>query len=72
MSERARIIAWWGYVICVVVIFEVVFQIGGFGPALLAALASIAILGAILKLVIGRLPRRPHRRQPDEIANDPG
>ncbi len=72
MSERTRIIAWWGYVICVVVIFEVVFQVSGFGPALIAALASIAILGSALKFVIGRLTRRPQRRQPDEITNDAG
>lgn len=72
MSERARIIAWWGYVICVVVIFEVVFQVSGFGPALIAALVSIAILGSALKFVIGRLTRRPRRRQPEEITNDAG
>ena len=72
MSERARIIAWWGYVVCVVAIFEVVFQLSGFGPAVLAALASIAILGSALKFFIGRLARRPRRKQTDEIANDAG
>lgn len=72
MSERVRIIAWWGYVICVIVIFEVVFQISGFGWAVIAALASIAILGSVLKFVIGRLNRRSRRRQAEEITNDAG
>jgi hypothetical protein len=72
MSERTRIIAWWGYVICVIAIFEVVFQISGFGPAVIAALASIAILGSALKFVVGRLTRRAPRRQSEEIANDVG
>lgn len=58
MSERARIIAWWGYVLCVVAIFEVVFQLQGFAPAVGAALLSIVVLGALLKLVVGRLARR--------------
>jgi predicted CDP-diglyceride synthetase/phosphatidate cytidylyltransferase len=72
MSERARIIAWWGYVICVIVIFEVVFQLSGFGPALFTALASIAILGSLLKLIIARRTRRPRRTQPDKISGDAG
>ena len=58
MSERARILAWWGYVLCVVVIFEVVFQLAGFGYALVTALLSIAVLGGLLKIVVARLTRR--------------
>lgn len=58
MSERARILAWWGYVLCVVVIFEVALQLAGFGTAVVAALVSIAVLGVALKLIVGRLARR--------------
>lgn len=58
MTERTRIIAWWGYVLCVIVIFEVVFQLKGFAPAVGAALLSIVVLGATLKLIIGRLARK--------------
>ncbi|HEY8600338.1 MAG TPA: hypothetical protein VIL85_18020 [Thermomicrobiales bacterium] len=72
MSERTRIIAWWGYVICVIAIFEIVFQVSGFGPAVIAALASIAILGSALKFVIGRFTRRPSRRRVQDVAEDAG
>jgi hypothetical protein len=58
MSERARVIAWWGYVLCVVVIFEVVFQLKGFAPAVGAALLSIVVLGGLLKLIVAQLTRR--------------
>lgn len=58
MSERARIIAWWGYVLCIVVIFEVVFQRKGFVPAVGVTLLSIVVLGALLKLLVGQLARR--------------
>ncbi len=58
MSERARIIAWWGYVLCVIAIFEVVFLTAGFPYAVGAALLSIAVLGALLKLIVARLARR--------------
>ena len=71
MSERARIIAWWGYVLCVVVIFEVVFQVKGFAPAVGAALLSIVVLGAALKLIVGRLARRA-RTTRREIADQAG
>lgn len=69
MTERARILAWWGYVVCVVAIFEVVFQIAGFAYAVGAALISIPVLGIILKLIVGQLARRagrPDRGQPGE------
>lgn len=58
MSERKRIIAWWAYVACVVIIFEIVFQIAGFAYAVVAALISIAVLGLLLKLVVNLLARR--------------
>ena len=58
MSERARIIAWWVYVACVVIIFEIVFQVAGFAYAVGAALVSIAALGVALKLVVGWLAQR--------------
>ena len=58
MSERKRIIAWWAYVACVLIIFEVVFQIAGFASAVVAALVSIAVLGLLLKLVVNFLSRR--------------
>lgn len=57
MSERARIIAWWVYVACVVVIFEIVLVTTNFAYAVGAALVSIAVLGLILKLVVARLSR---------------
>jgi hypothetical protein len=62
MSERARIIAWWIYVLAVVVIFEVTFQAAGFAWAVLAALVSIAGLGIILKITVATLARRLARR----------
>ena len=62
MSERARIIAWWIYVLAVVVIFEVTFQAAGFAWAVLAALVSIAGLGIVLKLTVATLARRLARR----------
>jgi hypothetical protein len=58
VTERARIIAWWIYVACVVIIFEVIFQVAGFAYAVGAALVSIAVLGVALKLLIGWLVRR--------------
>lgn len=58
MTERARIIAWWVYVACVVIIFEIVFQLTNFAYAVLAALISIAILGLILRVVVNRLGRK--------------
>ncbi len=72
MSERIRIIAWWGYVLCVIAIFEVVFQIKGFALAVGAALLSIVILGSLLKLVVGRLARRTRRSQGEQIADRTG
>lgn len=57
MSERARIVAWWVYVACVVLIFEIVLQLTNFAYAVGAALLSIAVLGVILKVVVGRLGR---------------
>lgn len=57
MTERKRIIAWWAYVACVVIIFEIVFQVAGFAYAVGAALLSILVLGIILRLIIGRLSR---------------
>jgi hypothetical protein len=69
MTERARILAWWGYVVCVVAIFEVVFQVAGFAYALGAALLSIAVLGVALKLIVGLLARRAKRR-PREQPGD--
>lgn len=69
MSERARIIAWWGYVICVIIIFEVVFQVYGFPQAVGAALISIPILGALLKLIVGQLARRSRRRQGGQLRD---
>lgn len=69
MSERARILFWWGYVVCVVAIFEVVFQLKGFALAVVAALLSIVILGGALKLVVGRLARRS--RQDRSRMTDP-
>ena len=58
MSERARIIAWWVYVACVVIIFEIVLTTTNFAYAVGAALVSIALLGVALKLLVGRLVRR--------------
>ena len=58
MTERARIIAWWGYVACVVIIFEIVLTTTNFAYAVGAALVSIALLGVALKLLVGRLVRR--------------
>jgi hypothetical protein len=58
VTERARIIAWWVYVACVVIIFEIVFQLAGFAYAVGAALLSIALLGVVLKLVVNWLARR--------------
>lgn len=72
MSERVRIIAWWGYVVCVIIIFEIVFQVSGFGWAVIAALASIAILGSALKFAVGQIARRSRRKRADELANDAG
>ncbi len=72
MSERTRIIAWWGYVLCVVAIFEIVFQVKGFAPAVGAALLSIVVLGTGLKLVVGRLARRPRRSSGEQIADRAG
>ena len=63
MSERTRIIAWWVYVLAVVVIFEVTFQLAGFAWAVLAALLSIAGLGVILKVGIAALARRMAQRE---------
>lgn len=57
MSERKRIVAWWIYVACVVLIFEIVLQASNFAYAVGAALISIAVLGFILKLVVARLAR---------------
>ena len=57
MSERKRIIAWWIYVACVVLIFEVVLRATNFAYAVGAAILSIAVLGLILKLVVTRLAR---------------
>ena len=54
MSERKRIIAWWVYVACVVIIFEVVFQVAGFAYAVGAALASIVGLGLLLRYIVHR------------------
>jgi hypothetical protein len=71
MSERARIIAWWGYVVCVVATFEVVFQFAGFAFAVGAALISIALLGIALKLLVGRFARRAKqhaRKEPGDRA----
>lgn len=67
MSERQRIIAWWGYVLLVVVIFEVVFQLYGFAYAVVAGLAAIAFLGLLLKLLVARLTRRPRPRTDDPV-----
>lgn len=64
MSERARIIAWWIYVACVVIIFEIIFQIAGFANAVGAALLSIAVLGLVLKVVVGRLVQRGRSAAP--------
>lgn len=64
MSERARIIAWWGYVACVFVIFEVVFQLSGFPQAVGAALLSIVVLGVALKLLVAQLSRRSRPTPP--------
>jgi hypothetical protein len=58
VSERARIIAWWVYVACVVIIFEIVLTTTNFAYAVGAALVSIVVLGVALKLVVGRLARR--------------
>jgi hypothetical protein len=58
VTERARIIAWWVYVACVVIIFEIVLNTTNFAYAVGAALLSIAILGLVLKLVVGRFSRR--------------
>jgi hypothetical protein len=58
VSERARIIAWWVYVACVVIIFEIVLTTTNFAYAVGAALVSIALLGVALKLLVGRLVRR--------------
>jgi hypothetical protein len=58
MSERARIIAWWIYVACVVIIFEIVFVTTNFAYAVGAALVSIAVLGLALKLIVNRLASR--------------
>ena len=52
MSERARIVSWWVYVAAVLVIFEVTFQRSNFAYAVGAALLSIVLLGALLKLAI--------------------
>ncbi len=71
MSERARILAWWGYVICVIVIFEVVFQLQGFAFAVGAALLSIVILGILLKLIVRRFPKRPPLPK-DRSTDHPG
>jgi hypothetical protein len=62
MPERARIIAWWIYVLAVIIIFEVTFQAAGFAWAVLAALVSIAGLGIVLKLTVATLARRLARR----------
>jgi Zn-dependent membrane protease YugP len=57
LTERTRIIAWWVYVACVVIIYGIVFRVAGFIYALGAALLSIAVLGVILKLFVGRFGR---------------
>lgn len=62
MSERARILAWWGYVLCVVAIFEIVFLRAGFAYAVLAALASIVVLGSLLKFLVNAIARRARAR----------
>jgi hypothetical protein len=76
MSERARIIAWWGYVLCVIAIFEAVFLTAGFPYAVGAALLSIAILGVLLKLIVARLARRgagsqSSQRHPESVDSPP-
>ncbi len=58
MSERALIVAWWVYVACVVIIFEIVFVTANFAYAVGAALVSIAVLGLALKLIVNRLASR--------------
>jgi hypothetical protein len=72
MSERARIIAWWGYVVCVVAIFEVVFQTLGFAYAVGAALLAIPTLGLLLKVIVGQLARRGKRRGSNPTENRAG
>jgi hypothetical protein len=61
VTERARIIAWWIYVACVVIIFEIVLQTTNFAYAVGAALVSIAVLGVTLKLVVARPALRDER-----------
>jgi hypothetical protein len=61
VSERKRIIAWWGYVACVVIIFEIVFQLVGFAYAVVAALLSIMVLGLLLKLLVAWFGRKTLR-----------
>jgi hypothetical protein len=70
MSERARIVSWWVYVAAVLVIFEVTFQRSNFAYAVGAALASIVVLGALLKLVI-RWRTRPRSAQRNRPGDDP-
>ncbi|HET8628410.1 MAG TPA: hypothetical protein VFL91_13365 [Thermomicrobiales bacterium] len=57
MSERARILSWWVYVAAVVAIFEITFLSTNFAYAVGAALASIVVLGLVLKAVIRGLTR---------------
>lgn len=61
MSERARVLSWWGYVLVVVTIFEVTFQFANFAYAVAAALLAIAVLGSLLKLIVWRLTRPSDR-----------
>ncbi|HEX5501040.1 MAG TPA: hypothetical protein VFW96_00375 [Thermomicrobiales bacterium] len=61
MSERARILSWWVYVLAVVAIFEVTFLSTNFAYAVGAALASIVVLGLLLKALIRGLTRGQRR-----------
>lgn len=65
MSERSRIIAWWVYVALVVVIFEATFLRTNFAYAVGAALASIVVLGMLLKLIVRVLLQRDRKARSD-------
>lgn len=69
MSERARIIAWWGYVVCVVAVFEVVFQTLGFAYAVGAALVAIPLFGIVLRLIVNQIARRAKQRGTNPTEN---
>jgi hypothetical protein len=52
VSERARIVSWWAYVVVVLAIFEATLRATNFAYAVGAALLAIVVLGLLLKAII--------------------